>query len=176
MIALGNAAAKGGMPARRAEPAAPQSFSELLTFEIAGARFGIPLAAVREIIRAVAFARLPKAPRVVEGVINLRGSVVPVLDIRARFRLPSKAIETSDHFIVAQAYDRVVAIHVDRAIDLLRLEQSEIENMTAVAPTSEYIAGVAKLPDGLVLIHDLTTFLSEAEAEALAAIDEEPQP
>lgn len=152
-----------------------QSSADLLTFEIAHERFGIPLASVREIIRAVSFSRLPKAPSVIEGVINLRGSVVPVLDIRARFRLPRKPTELSDHLIVAEANRRVVAIRVDRALDLLHIESNNIDDVKTVTEKSEYIAGVAKLPDGLVLIHDLATFLSEAEAKELDAIEEQTQ-
>ena len=141
--------------------------AKLLTFAIDGQRFGIHADHVIEIVRAVRIVGLPKAPRIVEGLINLRGAVVPVLDIRSRFRLSPKAVEPSDHIVVARAKERIVGIRVDRALDVLMLLESDIDCINGIAPTSDYIAGVAKFPDGLLLIHDLATFLSEAEAEAL---------
>ena len=149
---------------------------QLLTFEIWHERFGIPLTDVREIVRAVSIVRLPKAPPVVEGIINVRGSVVPTLDIRARFNLPPKVLEPSDHLVIAFAKRRVVAIRVDRVTDLVTLAKSDVEDVAGAVPGSDWIAGVAKLDDGLLLIHDLSTFLSAAEAEALDGLEEQTLP
>jgi purine-binding chemotaxis protein CheW len=151
-----------------------RSLWQILAFEIGHQRFGISVGDVNEIVQAVATTKLPYAPAVVEGVINLRGKVLPVLDIRARFRLPPKSIDPADHLVIARAQHRLVAIRVDRVVDLLTLRDDEIAEMVSVAPTSAYVAGVAKLPDGLVLIHDLTTFLSEAEANAIDEFEEHP--
>src|SRR5262249_2656363 len=124
------------------------------------------------ILRAVAITPLPKAPAVVEGVINVRGALVPVLDIRGRFRLPPKPLEPADHLIVARVGERPVALRVDRALELVRLEASAAERAETPVPGVEYVAQIARLPGGLVLIHDLNTFLSQAESfrlgEALA--------
>jgi purine-binding chemotaxis protein CheW len=146
---------------------------ELLTFEIWHQRFGIPLADVREVVRAVSIARLPKAPAVVEGVVNVRGSIVPALDIRARFNLPPKLVQPSDHLVIAFAKRRLVAIRVDRVTDLITLASRDVEDLSAAVPGSQWVAGVAKLPDGLLLIHDLATFLSVTEAEALDRQEEQ---
>src|SRR5205085_11996004 len=96
----------------------PERF-DVLVFEVAGRRFGLPAAAVKEVVRAVALAPLPKAPAVVEGVINLRGTVVPVLDIRGRFRLPQKPLAPSDQLIIARTGPRLAALHVDWAHELV---------------------------------------------------------
>lgn len=146
---------------------------ELLTFEIWQERFGIPLAEVREVVRAVSIARLPNAPAVVEGVVNVRGSIVPVLDIRARFNLRPKAVEPADHFVIAFAKHRLVAIRVDHVTGLMTLASSDVEDLTVVVPGSNLVAGVAKLHDGLLLIHDLATFLSVTEAEELDGLEEQ---
>lgn len=145
-----------------------RGFKEILIFEIARQRYGLLSSDVREVVRAVTIATLPKAPAIVEGVINVRGTAVAVLDIRARFRLPSKNLEPQDQLILAAAGERLVALRVDRALDLSRIDENEIQDAKRTVPGSEYIAGVAKLPDGLVLIHDLATFLSQAESETLA--------
>lgn len=144
-----------------------QSFVHLLTFELDGQRFGLAMADVQEVVRAAAFARLPKAPQIIEGVLNFRGSAVPVLDIRARFGLPPRAVRTSDHLVVAHAGTRVVAIRVDRVSDLIEVAATDIEDVTAVTPHSDYVSGVLKLPGDIVFIHDLSTFLSAAEAADL---------
>jgi purine-binding chemotaxis protein CheW len=143
-------------------------YLDVVVFEVGGQRYGLPAADVREVVHAVPPVPLPRAPAVVEGVINLRGRVVPVLDVRARFRLPAKAVEHTDHLLVAQAGERLVALRVDRTTDLVRLDAADVEDAKGVVPGAEYIAWVAKLPDNVVLIHDLRTFLSRAESEALA--------
>jgi purine-binding chemotaxis protein CheW len=149
---------------------APASF---LTFTVGDQQFGIRVDDVREIVRAVELARLPKAPAVIEGLIDLRGAVIPVFDIRLRFRLPPRGVEPADHIVIAQAKERVVGIRVDRATDILALPDTDIDDMNTLVPASEYVAGVARLPEGLVLIHDLATFLSDAEAAALDAATDE---
>lgn len=144
-----------------------QPFVPLLTFELDEQRFGLLMADVQEVVRVAAFARLPKAPQVIEGVLNFRGSAVPVLDIRARFRLPARAVRTSDHLVVARAGKRMAAIRVDRVSDLIEVPAKDIEDVATVTPHSDYVSGVAKLPGDIVLIHDLSTFLSAAEAADL---------
>ncbi len=142
--------------------------TEILVFLVSGQRYALPLPSVQEVQRAVAVTPLPKAPAVIEGVINLRGAVVPVLDLRARFKLPASPVSPSDQLIIASAGGRVVAVRVDQVLDLARLEAGALETLVRTVPKAEYVAGVAKLPDGLVLIHDLETFLTRAEAETLA--------
>lgn len=144
-----------------------QSFVHLLTFELDHQRFGLPMADVREVVRVAAFAPLPKAPQVIEGVLNFRGAAVPVLDIRARFGLPPRGVRTTDHLVVAQAGKRTAAIRVDRVSDLVEAATGDIEDVTAVTPHSGLVSGVLKLPGDIILIHDLARFLSEAEAADL---------
>jgi purine-binding chemotaxis protein CheW len=151
----------------------------MLVFSLNGHRYGLPVADVQQVVRAVAFAPLPKAPPIVEGVINARGRLVPVLDIRARFRLPARSVSPSDFFVLALARERLVALRVDAGVHLAQLSSSDVESLESVVSGAEYVAGVGKLPDGLVLIHDLQTFLASAEsaqlAEALEAGDTRPE-
>lgn len=140
------------------------SVQQLLTFEVGASRFAAPAGVVREVVRAVAITALPKAPPIVEGIINFRGTLVPVLDIRQRFRLPAVPVAPEQHLIIAQAGNRLVALRVDRALDLVAVDADVIESAARVAPGTEYVAGIAKLADGLLVIHDLETFLSFEEA------------
>jgi purine-binding chemotaxis protein CheW len=137
---------------------------DVLAFRLAGQRYGVPARDVREVVRATAVVALPKAPPAIEGVIDLRGVLVPVLDVRARFRLPPRAAAPSDHVVVAAAGPRLVAMRADDADGLVRLAPGDIEDPAAAVPAVGYVAGVARLPDGLLLIHDVAEFLSDAEA------------
>jgi purine-binding chemotaxis protein CheW len=141
---------------------------DVVVFEVAGQFYGLPASDVRELVRAVAIVPLPRAPDIVEGVINLRGTVVPVLDIRSRFRLPGKPLHPDDHLVVATAGEYLVAIRADRAVNLVRLDSAHLDEAKGLVPGVEYVAWVARLPNNLVLIHDLRTFLSRGESADLA--------
>lgn len=148
--------------------AVTQQPREVLVFEVGGQCYALGAGDVRELVRAVALTPLPRAPAVVEGVINLRGRPVPVLDVRRPFRLPSRSLEPTDHFIVVRTGDRLLALRVDRALDLVRLGEA-VEQGESLLPGVAYIARVTGFPRGLVLIHDLQAFLSATESEELAA-------
>lgn len=146
-----------------------QASTTVLVFHLDRDRFALPAHQVREIVRAVAIARLPKAPPIVDGVINYRGAVVPVVDPRRRFDYPRRDLHPDQHFIVATARDRIVALRVDRAVQLVSVDGTAIDVSTQRLSGVEYVRGIAKLPDGLVVIHDLDRFLSLQEAEQLDA-------
>jgi purine-binding chemotaxis protein CheW len=120
---------------------------EVLVFEAAGQRYGLEASAVREVVRAVAVTPLPGAPPAVEGVINVRGRVVPVLGARARFGLPAREPGPDDHLIVTDLGGRVVALRVDRALGLARVSPAAVEGGEGGGPVR-----VAKGDDGLVLL------------------------
>ena len=107
-------------------------------------------------------------------MINVRGTVVPVLDFRARFGLPPRPLSSSDRFIVADAGRQTVALRADAVVDLLELDEAAISPPERLAPRLGLVAGVARLPDGLLLLHDLRAFLSQAESEHLDAALEAP--
>ena len=136
---------------------------EVLIFTLEAQRYALATEDVRELVRAVRLTPLPRAPAIVEGLLNLRGELLPVLDLRRRFRLPARPLHASDHLIVARAGARTVALRVDRAEGLVVLEPGRFDATPRQLPGVGYVAGALKLEDGLVLLHDLRTFLSEAE-------------
>lgn len=146
------------------DPVAPE---QIVTFEVAGRQFGLRVPDVREIVRAVAVIPLPGAPEVVEGIVDIRGALVPVLDLRSRLGLSKKPVSPSDHFIVTEPGGRTLVLWVDGVHSLVSPPAGGIEPLPEDAPRAEYIAGVVKLPDGLVLIHELLRFLSPTEDAAL---------
>ena len=136
----------------------------LLVCEVDGRRFGLDAGSVQEVVRAVATTPLPMATPLVEGVMGLRGQVVPVLDLRAKLRLPAKGPEPSDDLVVARAGGHLVALRVDRALDLVDLSEGAGAGLEGhPALTGE----VALLPEGPTPILDLDTFLSADESATL---------
>lgn len=141
---------------------------QFLLFTIDSASYGIAADAVGEMVRAVAVAPLPGAPAAVTGIIDVRGAVVPVFDMRVRLGAPRRAVSPEDHFILVRSTGRTVALHVDTVVELVEIDPNAIATASAELPSAPHIAGVALLPDGLALIHDVDSFLSAAESETLA--------
>jgi purine-binding chemotaxis protein CheW len=144
---------------------------EVLIFEIGGQRYGLPASAVRELVRAVAIRPLPLDSTVIEGVIDVRGVVVPVLDLRARLHLPSKAVEPSDHLVIIEAEvgARPIAVRVDRAIELFASDAAALEPVRELLPGWEDAAEVVRLPDGLVPLLDLRRLIATARSALMPA-------
>ena len=141
----------------------------VVTFELEGHRYALYLPAVQAVVWAVEITPLPQAPDCVAGVINFQGQVVPVFNLRRRFRLPERELQLDDHILLARTARRLVALVVDAVGGVLECADGETVSADAILPGTEYLAGVLKRPDGLVLIHDLDSFLSLAEDQALEA-------
>ena len=143
--------------------------TQLVVFRLDEQRYALTLAVVERIVRAAEVTPLPKAPTIVLGVIDLEGRVLPVLDVRQRFRLPEREIGAADQFLIAQTEWewRTVVLVVDEVQGMIERSPTEIVGAAQIAPGLEQIQGVTKLDDGLVLIHDLEKFLSLDEARSL---------
>jgi len=142
--------------------AAPGS-NQLVVFTLNDRRYGLPLSAVERIVRVVDVTSLPRAPDIVLGVVNVQGRILPVIDVRRRFRLPEREVAVADHMVLARAGRRPVALVVDSVAGVLEHSEREIVGAEEVLPDLQYLEGVVKLDDGLILIHDLETFLSLEE-------------
>lgn len=132
-------------------------------------RFALSLAAVERVLPVVEVDLLPKAPEIVLGVINVQGRIIPVVDIRKRFRLPPREIVLTDRLILANTSRHTVALLVDAVVGVFELSAVAMTQAAAILPGLEYVEGVAKLSDGLVFIHNLETFLSLEEGQGLDA-------
>lgn len=139
----------------------------LLVFTLDEPRYALPLAAVERIVRAVEVTPLPKAPEIVLGAINAQGRVIPVVDVRRRFRLPAREMRLDDRFIIARTARRLVALAADDVAGVRELAPRALVSAEEALPFAGYLRGVAKLEDGLVLISDLDAFLSLDEERQL---------
>lgn len=141
-------------------------FTQLVVFRLDEQRYALPMRGVERILRAAEVTRLPKAPAIMLGVINLDGRVLPVLNIRSRLGLPECEIRPADHFLIAQTVRRTVVLVIDEALGVIERPPGDIVGR-AILPGLEQTRGVIRLDDGLALIHDLEGFLSLGEERAL---------
>ena len=141
--------------------------NQLVVFTLDNHRYALHLAVVERAVRMVEITPLPKAPEIVSGVINLQGRIVPVLNIRKRFRLPERKTNLSDQLLIARTARRTVALVVDAVCGVSDHATQETVVAPTIVPGLEYVTGVVKLEDGMLFIHNLDRFLSLEEEEAL---------
>jgi len=144
-----------------------RELAQLVVFRLDAQRYALALAVVERIVRAAEVTPLPKAPTIVLGVIGLESRVLPVLNVRRRFRLPEREIGPADQFLIARTRCHTVVLAVDEVQGLIEHSPTGIVGAAQIAPGLEQVEGVIKLDDGLVLIHDLGSFLSLDEARSL---------
>ena len=141
--------------------------NRVVVFALDDQRYGLPLFAVERVARMVDVTPLPRAPDIVLGVVNVRGQVIPVLNLRRRFHLPERDFALTDQLVIARTARRPVALAADAVAGVLEYSAQQAVEARDIVPGIEYVEGVIKLGDGLVLIHDLDKFLSLEEETAL---------
>ena len=130
---------------------------QMVTFNLGTEEFGVEIMKVQEIIRIPAITRVPKAPEYVEGVINLRGNVIPVVNLRIRFGMPNIEETDSSRIVVLQVGNKEFGIRVDGVTEVMRLDSDSIEPPppVAVGMDSHFIRGVGKMDDRLLILLNL---------------------
>jgi purine-binding chemotaxis protein CheW len=144
---------------------------QLVSFVLAGEEFAVDILAVQEINRMMDLTRVPQSPPEVEGVINLRGKIIPVVDLRKRFGMPAVERTEQTRIVVVEINKRVLGFLVDRVNEVLRIDRGIVEPAPRMACSieSEFIAGVGKLEDRLLILLDLNKLFAVETATAAAA-------
>lgn len=127
---------------------------DLLVFEISDTACGVQTEFVREVQRAVTLTSVPEAGPQVLGAMNLRGQMVLVLDLRRTLGTSLKPIVPTDHLLVIQCGERLLAIRVDRARELVHVAASEIVDSAAVMPAAHFVAQVARVGSEFIHVID----------------------
>jgi len=143
--------------------------TRLVRFSLDQQRYALYLSAVERVVPAAEVTPLPKAPEIVLGVLNAGGRIIPVVNIRRRFRLPEREIDVQDQLILAHTGKRPVALVVDSVTGIAEVADEQVTAADRILPGLEQVEGVARLEDGLMLIHDLGKFLSLDEEQELGA-------
>jgi Chemotaxis signal transduction protein len=136
---------------------------QLVSFTIGEEEFGVDILKVQEIIRMVNITQVPNSPSYVDGVINLRGKVIPIIDLRARIGITRREHNNSTRIIVVDLDGRTVGFIVDSVSEVLRIPRNITEPPPALTTgiDSAYITSVAKLEDRLIILLDLEKVLTE---------------
>jgi purine-binding chemotaxis protein CheW len=148
---------------------------QVVSFKLGSEEYGVDIAQVQEINRMVAVTHVPRAPQFMEGVINLRGQLIPIIDLRARFGMPRAEHTKNTRIVVTEIGSKRVGMVVDSVSEVLRLPVEQIEaapDMIAGVDT-EYIRGVGKIEDRLIILLDLAKIITGSEKRELESAEVE---
>jgi purine-binding chemotaxis protein CheW len=136
---------------------------QMVLFELGTEAYGLDIASVHEIIRMQPITKVPKAPLYVEGVINLRGRVIPVIDIGKKFGIEKMDDAKNKRIVVVNIKDTTLAIIVDAVTEVIRVPTESIDPVSDIVTSgqSDYLMGIAKLPEKMVILLALDKLLSE---------------
>ena len=140
---------------------------DLVVFTLDESRFALKLATVERVVRVVEITPLPKAPDIVLGIINVQGGIIPVVNVRERFRFPERETQLNDQIIIARTSKRTVALLADDVTGVIACPVERIVEAEKVVSGMAFVEGIVKIDEGMILIHDLDTFLSLDEENRL---------
>lgn len=142
---------------------------QLVVFQLGGETYGVEINHVQEIIRLQPITEIPRTPAFVEGVINLRGRIIPILDMHKRFHLPAAEATNNTRIMVVELGELTVGMIVDSVSEVLRLPAGSIEPPPPMISGIDvaYLKGVGKWNDKLIILLDLDRVLQESEQREL---------
>lgn len=151
---------------------------QVVGFRIGRETFGLPISIVREIVRVPEITAVPNAPDYIEGVINLRGRIIPIVDLRKRFGQKSVEASKKNRIVVVELGSRAFGLIVNSASEVLRIPPSEIEEPNNVFQEGEldFVTGVGKLKGRLVILLDVSKILKRGELNHIDEIANGPEP
>jgi purine-binding chemotaxis protein CheW len=144
----------------------------IVGFRVGRETFGVPIGLVHEIVRVPEITAVPDSPGYVEGVINLRGKIISVVDLRKRFGEKEIAAHKKNRILVTEVEGKMVGLIVDAASEVIKIPENEIELPPSVFEEGElnYVTGVGKLRGRLVILLDLSKILQKGELHRLAQL------
>ncbi len=154
------------------ETKAGDTVTKFVTFRLMDETYGINVMQVQEVLRVTEIAPVPGAAEFVLGIINLRGTVVTVIDTRTRFGLTTTEQDDASRIVIIEAEDQVIGMLVDSVAEVVELRESEISPAphTGNEDNSRYIQGVVSREDDLLIVIDLNRLLSEEEWSEMAVL------
>ena len=143
-----------------------------LTFHLAGEDYGIEIAFVTEIIGIQKVTEVPDMPGFVKGVINLRGKVIPVMDVRTRFKLPGREYDERTCIVVVNIADNAIGLVVDEVREVADIPEADVEPppRTSKGASSRFVKGMGKMGDEVKIILNVEQLLYEEELQQVAGV------
>lgn len=143
------------------------SNDKVVVFNLDDKIFALYLNVVLRVLPAIEITPLPGSPKIVIGIINIEGEIIPVFNIRLRFQIPYKEMDLDNKIIIVKTIHRKAALLVDDVKEVTEIKAEDLTMSKGILPGQNFIEGVMKLRDDLVLIHDIDNFLSISEIEEL---------
>ena len=142
---------------------------QFVGFRLDQENYAIPITTIQEIIVMKPITRIPQVPASIEGLINLRGSVLPIVNLRRLFGLPPREFDDETRTVIVNVDGRTLGYVVDEVTQVMKIAADQIQPppVSVAAVTKRHIAGLARLDDGLLIILDIEQLLSPAEIEAV---------
>jgi len=163
------------LPAVKSEERqASNEIIQLVSFELEGEEYGIDVLAVREIIRMPSITKMPNTPDYVDGIINLRGTVVPIISLRKRFNLMEREQNNQSRILVMEVGDGLTGFVVDAVAEVIRISASEIQPSPSIVQgnaAQDCITGVINHAERLLIVLDLNRLFSDEEKSAFEALE-----
>ncbi len=155
-----------------------EELDEMISFSIDEEEYGVSIQTVKEVIRIKEISRLPKTPSFVRGVINLRGDVIPIIDLRDKFGLEQREYTRMTRVIVAELDGRPVGMAVDSASQVIRISSSDIVPPPQLVGglSGEYLRGIGKLGEKLIILLNIDRILTAEEKIELERMEEVREP
>ena len=146
---------------------------QLVVFKLGNEEYGVDITQVREIIKMKEITRIPNAPEFVEGVINLRGQITSVTDLRKRLGIGAHENNEQTRIIIVELDKSTIGMIVDSVSEVLRLSREDVDSTPSMAANvdTKYIRGVGKLKDRLLILLDLNKVLVQSEVKELETIE-----
>ena len=147
---------------------------QVVVFSLGGEEYSVDISIVREIIRMVDLTRIPKLPEFIEGVINLRGQITTVIDLRKRFEM-EPVVSDNNRIIIVDLKGEPIGIIVDSVSEVMTVPTGQIDDMPSIkhAQTQEYLKGICKVDDRILILLDLDKILTELEFAQTETIKED---
>lgn len=147
--------------------------NQQVTFSLGKEEYGIEITKVQEIIGYQGFTRVPNVPDFIKGVINLRGTVVPVVDLRKKFEMEEKEYTKFTVIIILEALERIMGIIVDAISDVVSLTEQDIQDAPSftVNVRTDFIKGMGKKGEKLIILLDMDKILSQEELDIIDNIE-----
>jgi purine-binding chemotaxis protein CheW len=141
----------------------------IVGFRIGNETYGVRIGSVREIVRVPEITSVPSAPDLIEGVINLRGKIIPVMDLRKRFGQTEIISDRKNRILVVELENKLIGLIVNAASEVLKIPPSEVDSPGSVFAEGEssYVTGVGKLKGRLIILLDIAKLLQRPEYKRL---------
>jgi purine-binding chemotaxis protein CheW len=156
------------------EPMSREEGMQLVTLMLGAEEYGLPITDVQEVMRfrTVRVTEIPNAPAFTLGVMNLRGRVVPVVDMHERFQLPEVSLEREARVVIVGVEGRTVGLIVDAVVEVVRVDPDDLEPLPDLAGgvNADYVRGIVRVDDRMVIVLDIERVFSAEESRTLAGM------